>query len=126
MKEFGKRHEAEARERWGQTDAYKEHAERTKGYSDRQWNDLGEGMDCVMAAFAACKDRGEQPDSVEAQRLVKQLQQYITEHCYRCTDEILRGLGQMYVADERFRNNIDRHGAGTAAFVGEAIAACCK
>ena len=52
-------------------------------------------------------------------------QRYITENYYRCTIEILSGLGQMYVADERFRNNIDRHGDGTAAFVSEAIAAFC-
>ena len=45
---------------------------------------------------------------------------------YHCTDEILAGLGQMYVADERFRNNIDKHGAGTAAFIREAIDNFCR
>ena len=65
---------------------------------------------------------GEGPQSAAAQALVKRLQQYITDHFYTCTEQILAGLGQMYVADERFRSNIDRHAAGTAEFVSAAIA----
>ena len=64
---------------------------------------------------------GTEPSSTEAQALVKKLQDYITENYYTCTDEILKGLGQMYVADERFKNNIDKYAAGTAEFVSEAI-----
>lgn len=123
--EFEK-HQAEAREKWGKTEAYKEHAERTKNYSRQKFCDLAEGMDNIMAAFAVCMKRGEAPDSAEAQTLVKELQDYITENYYHCTDEILAGLGQMYVADARFRSNIDRHGSGTAAFIGEAITVCCR
>ena len=52
---------------------------------------------------------------------MKTLQNHITENYYTCTNEILAGLGKMYVADERFKNNIDKHGDGTAAFVSEAI-----
>ena len=51
---------------------------------------------------------------------------YITENYYCCTKEILAGLGQMYVADERFKNNIDKHADGTAAFISEAIAVYCS
>ena len=69
--------------------------------------------------------KGEKPDSADAQELVKKLQNHITENYYRCTNEILAGLGQMYVADERFRNNIDKHAEGTAAFICEAIGAYC-
>ena len=51
---------------------------------------------------------------------------FITDHFYTCTPEILAGLGQMYVADDRFRKNIDMAGGeGTAAFVAQAIAAYC-
>ena len=53
--------------------------------------------------------------------LVKELQDYITENYYTCTNEILAGLGQMYVADERFKANIDKNGDGTAEFVSKAI-----
>ena len=122
--EFEK-HKAEAREKWGKTDAYKEHTERTKNYSKQKWNDLAEGMNHIMAEFALCMRKGENPDSTEAQNLVKMLQNHITKNYYVCTNEILAGLGQMYVADERFKNNIDKHAEGTAAFISEAIAVYC-
>ena len=69
---------------------------------------------------------GEEPDSAEAQNLVKLLKSHITENYYLCTNEILAGLGQMYVADERFRNNIDKNADGTAAFICEAIEVYCR
>ena len=119
-------HKAEAREKWGQTDAYKQHAERTKNYSKQKWNDLAEGMNHIMAEFAVCMRKDETPDSAVAQNLVKLLQNHITENYYLCTNEILAGLGQMYVADERFKNNIDKHADGTATFICEAIAVYCS
>ena len=122
--EFEK-YKAEAREKWGKTDAYKEHEEKTKHYSGQKWKDLAEGMDHIMATFALCMRNGATPESAEGQNLVKKLQEHITEHYYHCTNEILAGLGQMYVADERFRNNIDKHANGTAAFICKAIEAYC-
>ena len=119
-------YKAEVKEKWGHTDAYKEHSERTKHYAKEQWNDLTAGMDHIMAEFAECMKNENSPASVEAQNLVKKLQSYITDNYYVCTKEILAGLGQMYVADERFRNNIDSHGSGTAAFISEAITVYCK
>lgn len=123
--EFEK-HKVEAQEKWGKTDAYKQHAERTRYYSKQKWNDLAEGMDQIMAAFASCMKKAERPDSTEAQNLVKTLQSHISENYYLCTNEILSGLGQMYVADERFKNNIDKHADGTAAFISEAIEVYCR
>ena len=123
--EFEK-YKAEAREKWGNTDAYKQHEEKTKNYSKQKWNTLAEGMDYIMAEFALCMRKDESPDSTEAQNLVKMLQNHITENYYVCTNEILAGLGQMYVADERFKNNIDKHADGTAAFICEAIALYCS
>ena len=79
-----------------------------------------------MDAFAKCMQGGAAPDSAQARELVNTLQNYITAHYYQCTDRILAGLGQMYVADERFKNNIDKHAPGTAAFICEAIAAKMK
>ena len=119
-------YKAEAKEKWGKTDAYKEHEEKTRNYSKQKWNDLTAGMDHIMAEFALCMQKGEQPDSTQAQSLVKMLQSHITENYYHCTKEILAGLGQMYVADERFRNNIDKHTDGTATFICEAIAVYCS
>ena len=123
--EFEK-HKAEAKEKWGQTPAYKEHAEKTKHYSKDKWNNLAEGMNDILAEFAICVKNGEEPDSSEAQNLVKMLQSHITENYYLCTNEILACLGQMYVADDRFRNNIDKHADGTAAFICEAIEVYCR
>ena len=119
-------YKAEVREKWGKTQAYQEHAEKTKGYSKEKWNSLTEGVDQIMAAFAQCMKNGEAADSVQAQQLVKTLQEHITESYYTCTDQILAGLGMMYVGDDRFRQNIDRHGEGTARFICDAIEVYCK
>ena len=77
----------------------------------------------IFAEFAACKGNGASADSAEAQALVAKLQEHITANYYTCTDEILAGLGKMYVADERFKKNIDKCGERTAEFAAEAITA---
>ena len=119
-------YKAEAQEKWGSTDAYKEYQEKTKGYSKDKWNSMAADMDAIMGRFAAVLKNGDTPDSAAAQDLVKALQSHITENYYTCTKEILFGLGQMYVADERFKNNIDKHGDGTAAFICQAIRVYCN
>jgi DNA-binding transcriptional MerR regulator len=119
-------YKAEAQEKWGKTDAYKEHSEKTKHYSQEKWNGLADGMDRIMAQFAVCMKAGNTPASAEAQSLAKTLQEHITANYYHCTKEILAGLGQMYVADERFQNNIDKHGKGTAVFIRDAIQVYCE
>ena len=118
-------YKAEVKEKWGNTDAYREHAEKTKNYSKGKWNALAGEMDDIFAEFAVCMKSGEEPGSAGVQGLVKRLQDHITENYYLCTNEILASLGQMYAADERFRNHIDQHADGTAAFVSEAVEAYC-
>ena len=120
------RYEAEAKRRWGETAAYIEHAEKTASYSKDKWQEVNDGLMTVLAKFAKCMKDGHAPDSDEAQALVQELQNYITENYYTCTNEILAGLGQMYVADERFKNNIDQHAPGTAAFISESITNYCR
>ena len=124
-KEFEK-YKAEVKGKWGNTDAYKEHAEKTKDYSGDKWSSLAEEMNDIFAEFAVCMKNNDEPDSAEVQSLVKALQSHITENYYQCTNDILSGLGQMYVADERFKNNIDKHADGTAQFVSEAIKFYCR
>ena len=116
----------EARERYSDTDAYREHEQKTKNYTKEKWAEANDGMMAIFAEFAACKDSGASVDSSEAQALVAKLQAHITANYYTCTDEILAGLGKMYIADERFKKNIDKYGDGTAEFVAEAIAAYVK
>lgn len=113
--------EAEIRERWGETAAYCKYEEKTKNYTKEKWAEANDGMMAIFADFSACKDRGLSADSVEAQALVSKLQAHITANYYTCTNEILAGLGKMYVADERFKK-IDKYGDGTAKFVSDAIA----
>ena len=120
--EFEK-YKSEVEEKWGKTDAFKEHTEKTRSYTKGKWDSLTESMDGIIAELACCKKNGLTANSGEAEELVKKLQDFITENYYTCTDEILSGLGQMYVLDERFKNNIDRHGDGTAEYIGKAIEA---
>ena len=117
---------AEARERYGNTAAYREHEQKTKNYTKEKWAEANDGLMTIFAEFAACKASGASSVSGEAQALVAKLQAHITENYYTCTDEILAGLGKMYVADERFKKNIDKYGEGTAEFASDAIEAYCK
>ena len=121
-----KSYENEARSRWGNTDAYREHERKTKNYSKEKWAEINEGLMAIFAEFAACKESGASADSAEAQTLVAKLQAHITANYYTCTDEILAGLGKMYIADERFKKNIDKYSEGTAEFAAETIEAFCE
>ncbi len=115
----------EVKEKWGQTDAYKEYSQKIKDHSKEKLNAMGEGLENILEDFAVCMNSGLSPESTDAQNLVEKLQSYITESFYTCTNEILIGLGQMYVADERFKNNIDKHSIGTAEFVSKSIKYYC-
>ena len=120
-----KNYEDEARSRWGTTDAYREHEQKTKNYTKEKWAEANGGLMAIFAEFAACKDSGMSADSAEAHTLVAKLQAHITANYYTCTDEILAGLGKMYVCDKRFKKNIDKYGEGTAEFAATAIEAYC-
>ena len=116
-----KSYEPEARSRWGNTDAYREHEQKIKNYTKEKWAEANDGLMAIFAEFAACKNGGTTVDSDEAYALVAKLQAHITANYYTCTDEILAGLGKMYVCDERFKKNIDKYGEGTAEFAAEGI-----
>lgn len=105
----------EAKQKWGHTDAYKEFEEKHSDFADK--------TDELMQIFAEIgKIKHLSPDSEEAQNQIKKLQNFITENYYTCTDEIMKNLGQMYIGDERFKNNIDKAGGiGTAEFTAKAI-----
>ena len=116
-----KNYEVEARSRWGATDAYREHEQKTKNYTKAKWAEANDGLMAIFGEFAVCKASGASADSAESQALVAKLQTHITANYYTCTDEILAGLGKMYVCDERFKKNIDKYGDGTAEFAAEGI-----
>ena len=115
----------EAKASWGTTAAYKEFEEKSKGRTQEQNRDIGQGMMEIFAEFGQIKDTD--PASEKAQKLVKKLQSYITEHFYTCTDEILSGLGKMYAGGGDFTTNIDSYGGeGTAEFAHRAIEVHCR
>jgi DNA-binding transcriptional MerR regulator len=124
MEATKKKYAAEVKARWGDTAAYAESEQKAGSYVDAQWNVLsGEGQ-AILQEFGECRNL--QPDSKEAQALVKKWQGYINSNFYNCTREILSCLGLMYVGDERFTQNIDKSGEGTAAFMAAAIEIYCR
>ena len=116
----------EAQERWGKTPTYEEYKKKTKNYTKDDWNSLENGMNLIFQEFSLCVKDGLKAETPKVMMLVKKLQDFITKNYYLCTNDILLGLGQMYVVDERFASNIDKNGEGTALFVFEAIKFYCS
>lgn len=110
----------EVRERWGNTHAFKEYEQRNASKTD-----FSNEFMSLFSEFGALKSKD--PAEKCVQDKVRALQSFITENFYTCTDEILMGLGEMYVSDERFKQNIDSAGGeGTAEFVKQAISCYCN
>ncbi len=113
-----------AREQWGDTGAFKEYEKKASGRSKEEEQELWKEFMKLFEKFGKIKDKD--PASSEAQTLVREIQDYITEHFYECTNDILAGLGKMYSSGGEFTANIDKAGgAGTAEFAGKAIEICC-
>lgn len=110
---------------YGKTDAWQEYKQKTNNRSKAQEQALGEGIMELFTKLGSMKELS--PDSPEVQAWVKELQNYITEHFYTCTPQILRGLGEMYAGGGSMTENIDAAGGtGTGAFALEAIQVYCK
>lgn len=109
----------EARARWGSTPAYAEGRKRESAYTGADWQRIQAEMEALLREFAMHRD--EQPQA--QMQLVKRWQAHITRWHYDCTDAILLDLGRMYAQDDRFAQNIDRYGVGTAQFMRDAIEA---
>ena len=117
---------AEAYTRWGYTAEYSEYKQKAENCIKEKWAEANDGLMAIFDEFAVCKQSGAEVDSNEAQAIVAKLQAHITENYYTCTDDILAGLGKMYIADERFKKNIDKYGEGTAEFAADAIEGYCR
>ncbi len=116
---------AQAKAAWGTTPAYKEYEEKSKGRTKEDNLKIHQGMIDIFGEFGQI--RNTDPASEEAQEMVKKLQDYITEHMYTCTKEILGGLGMMYGGGGDFTTNIDKMGGeGTAEFASRAIEIYCR
>jgi hypothetical protein len=115
----------QAKEQWGKTDAWKEYEEKTKDRNVSEMNNVAEGLMQIFAEFGKLLDLA--PSDARVQSLVKTLQNYITEHFYTCTNEILSGLGKMYAGGGSMTENINAYGGeGTAEFVRDTIKFYCR
>ena len=120
-----KDYEAQAKEKWGGTEAFGEYEKKTAGYTAEKQNSLAENMMKIFAEFGEIKDGN--PASSAAQTLVEKLRNFITDNYYTCTKPILAGLGEMYRAGGEMTDNIDAAGGkGTAEFAATAIKEYCK
>jgi DNA-binding transcriptional MerR regulator len=111
----------EAQQRWGETDAYRESGRRTAAYSKEDWTRIKAESDETVAAFAAAKRAGLPSDGPDAMDLAERHRQHICRYFYECGYPMHRGLGDMYIADERFRANYDGVEPGLAQYVRDAI-----
>lgn len=117
-------YEKQAKEDWGSTDAYREYEGRTRNWTRSDYSAFADDLMRLFAEFGQMKNL--QPDDPEPQAQVRKLQKFITDHMYRCTDEILLSLGAAYESGGEFTKNIDAAGGeGTARFTAEAIRRCC-
>lgn len=121
---FKAKHANEVKEKWGDSCEYKQSNEKYNAMSDKDKEEMFAAQEKILIEFSNSLDKS--ADSVEVQSLVKKWQDNITEYHYNCTNEILSCLGEMYVADERFTENLDRYGKGTAKHISDAIKVYCN
>lgn len=124
-----KEYEKEAKERWGETAAYKEweatHKKEDGDFTPESYATKTTQMNKYFQAFGELKDRPADDGAVRS--LIREYQEFITKNYYTLTDDIFLGLADLYVQDERFTKNIDAQGGpGCAAFLSAAIKACTK
>jgi DNA-binding transcriptional MerR regulator len=113
----------EAKQRWGQTEAYKQSRERTQKYTKPDWEQIGAESKAINEGLAALMDRS--PSDPEVQELVRRHHQQINDRFYTCSTEIYRGLADMYVADQRFAANYEKVKPGLTEFLRAAMHAYC-
>jgi hypothetical protein len=118
-----KDHEAEAEERWGGSEEWKQSKERTARYTKQDWVKIKAEGEELYRQLARLLEAGKAPGSTEAMDAAELHRQYITRWFYDCSRAVHRGLGQLYVDDPRFTANIDKVAAGLAAYCREAFAA---
>ncbi|WP_455675526.1 MerR family transcriptional regulator [Pradoshia sp.] len=119
LDQFQKQYEQEVKEKYGQTKAYEQSAKKQKSYKDDDLAMIEQERIAIFEKIAAVMDRN--PEEEIVQELIHEWRMHITRYHYDCTIEILRGLGDMYTADERFKENLDQIKNGLADYMSEAI-----
>lgn len=114
----------EARERWGSTEAYQEYVHKQLRLTPEESRRQGEEVIDFLKAVGTLRHLP--PERAEVQQKIKELQELFTKNFYNCTNQILSALGEMYMDNNRFRENIDNEcGEGTAKFLRDAIRIYC-
>jgi DNA-binding transcriptional MerR regulator len=114
-------HADEARDRWGDTDAYRQSAQRTASYTKDDWVRIKTEGEAVTRRFADLFAAGASVDGPEAAAAVREHREHISRWFYDCSPQMQRGLAEMYVADDRFRRTYDDRAPGLAQWVHDAI-----
>ncbi|APQ72960.1 MerR family transcriptional regulator [Clostridium botulinum] len=123
IEEHQKKYSEEVKNKYGNTSAYKESNEKTSKYTKEDWNNIMKDWDIIYKKLANLMDKN--PDDKEVQEYIHQFREHISKNFYDCTPEIFRGLGELYVNDERFTANIDKYKTGLSKFLREAINVYC-
>jgi len=116
-------YEAEAQERWGDTDAYRELAKRTKRYGQAEWSQIRDEHAAIYADAVAAQQAGTAPDAEMVMDIAERHRDSISRWFYPCSPTLHAGLADMWEADQRFADSIDRFGAGLTAFLATAVRA---
>lgn len=116
-------HAEEARERWGDTDAYRESRRRVSNYTKEDWLEIRAEHEEISAKLAVLFQSGAAPESEEARAAAEEHRRHISRWFYDCGYEIHLGLTEMYIADERFRANYDSLAEGLSEFIRDAARA---
>ena len=116
-------YEDEARQRWGETDAYTESARRTATYTKADWQRVKQEGDEITAAFVGALDRGLDPAGPDVQAIAGRHWDYLARWFYEPSVDLYAGLGDLYVNDPRFTKNIDKARTGLAAYQRDAMRA---
>lgn len=118
-----KAYEAEAQARWGETDAYKVSAKRTKAYTAADWQTINEQQNAIYDEMAAAMQSGREPGDDQVTGIAERHRLFIDRWFYPCSRKMHCGLADLYEADDRFAETIDKHGDGLASFLASAIRA---
>jgi len=118
-----KAYEQEAKERWGHTEAYKESQRRTNSYSEADWQRFRAENSAITEGLVRAMQAGKKPDEPEVMDLAEQSRLIIDRWFYPCSHEMHTRLADMYEADPRFAENIDKAAAGLTPYLSAAIRA---
>jgi DNA-directed RNA polymerase beta subunit len=117
------RYAEEAKERWGQTDAYQISAQRTKSYTAADWHEMKDEQDAIYAEALAVRGDGVRPDETRAMDVAERHRLSIDRWFYPCSPKLHCGLADLWEADRRYADTIDKHGADLTEYLAAAVRA---